>query len=153
MRRSVLALAALFVTGPFAVAGCGGSGGGTVQSVAGAYFHDLGSGDYAKACTLLTDDLKRQLGDCAGTLRRRHGGLTSEYRDQLRYATVTGVHITGDTAQVTNQNVKVDKTVTDKAGKTTRKKVNSIGVYWATDGKGVTLQKVNGTWRISGGGV
>jgi hypothetical protein len=154
-RMSVLVAGGLVACGLTASAGCGH--GSSVESVAAAYFHDLANHKYQDACTLFTDDLRRKLGDCPATLRRHHArGLlsTSEYEDDLRYVTVTGVHTKGDTAEVTGRNVLVDRKVKDKqAGKVKTTRVRTAAVSAETDGKGITLVKVGDTWKISGGGI
>jgi hypothetical protein len=154
-RTAVLVVGGFVACGLVASAGCGH--GSSVESVAAAYFHDLANHKYQDACTLFSDDLRRKLGDCPATLRRhRARGLldTSWYEDDLRYATVTGVHTKGDTAEVTGRNVLVDKKVKDKkTGKIKTTRVRTAAVSAETDGKGITLVKVGDTWKISGGGI
>src|SRR5215468_9703367 len=114
MRRMATALFTTGVVGVAGLAGCGsGSSGRNPDDVAEAYFHDLGSRNYAAACELFTDELRRRLGDCAGTLRDHYWNMSTEDRDQLRSLSVRQLPVHGDTVEVSSVNTKVRKKVTD----------------------------------------
>jgi hypothetical protein len=149
MRR----IAVLVVAGLGLLAGCG-SNGQNPSTVAASYFHDLGNQNYANACKLLTDDLRRQLGDCPGALRKHHGGLPFSTRDDLRNVSIRTIHTKNGSGRVISTDATVTRTVKDKNGKSQIKRVRSgVAVSQATDGQGLLVTQVGKTWYISGGGV
>lgn len=149
MRR----IAVLVVAGLGLLAGCGSSG-QNPSTVAASYFHDLGNEDYANACKLLTDDLRRQLGDCPAALRKHHGGLPFSTRDDLRTVSIRTIPTKNGTGRVISGDATITRTVKDKNGKSHITRVRGgVPVYQATDGKGLLLTQVGKAWYISGGGV
>ncbi len=138
-----------------ALSGCGSDQPVGAVNVAESYLHDLGNGAYDAACGLFTDQLRRQLGDCAQVVRRIAGSLPVGERDELRYVRVHKATYHGDNqAQVYPADVTADATpaptATGKA-KPRRTAVRSIAANHALDGAALTLQKVGGAWQISGG--
>jgi hypothetical protein len=153
MRRTNSAL--LVVTMALAATGCSRSN-TYAAGPAENYYHYLGNGDYESACRLLTDDFRRQLGDCPSALRRRVTGLSVSDARELPYVTVGKVVYHGkDKAVVYPQDVKAYRTVTTKVKGSPAPRsspVRSIAAFYATDGKALQLTKTGDEWRISGWG-
>jgi hypothetical protein len=147
MRRIAIVLSAAAL-----VAGCGSSG-TSANTVATAYFHDLGDGDYDAACTLLTAELRHRLGDCAAALRRGLRDLPVGEFGELRGVSVRHLVYKGDAATLHPADVRLSKTVKDKTGKSKTTTIRSIGANHATNGHGLTLVKVGSGWKISDGGL
>ncbi len=142
-----------------ALGGCGAwtDYGNTPTGVATSYFHLLYNNDYAGACKLFTDDLRKQLGDCPGKLRTAVGHLTVDDRQQLRDVQVRHVADTNGTAHVYLSDVRVDATLAPKTVKGTPKPrkttVFSAAAQGLTNGKGLELTKVGKNWLISSCGL
>jgi hypothetical protein len=147
----------LAVLAVFALAGCGANSNGTGSAggVAEDYLHDIANQNYAAACQLVTDDLRKSLGDCPKAVAKHRDGLPVSDIDELRDVTVDHVTYHGTTnASVYTQDVKLRKTVTVKVNGTPKPRTSayrSIAAYHATDGKGLELTKTSSGWRISGG--
>lgn len=118
------------------------------------YFRDLGDENYAAACQLFTDDLRRQLGDCPATLRQRVGGLPVGELRELQHVSVGHVVYKGRTdALVYPRDVKAYRTVTVRVKGSPAPRssaVRSIAAFHATDGKALRLTRTGNEWRISG---
>jgi hypothetical protein len=151
MRR--IAALAVLMAGLGLLAGCGGDS-HNPSTVAASYFHDLGSQNYGNACKLLTADLRRQLGDCPGALRKHHGGLPFSTRDDLRTVSIRSIHPKNGAGRVISSDATVTRTVKDRNGKSHITRVRSgVAVSQATGGQGLQLTEVGKDWYISGGGV
>jgi hypothetical protein len=152
MRRIAALLAAgLAVSG--LLAGCG-SDSHNPSTVATSYFHDLGNQNYSNACKLLTDDLRRKLGDCPSTLRKHHGGLPFGTREDLRNVSIRTIHTRNGAGRVISSDATVTRTVKDSKGKSHITRVRTgVAVSQATGGQGLQLTEVGKNWYISGGGV
>ncbi|MGW4518262.1 hypothetical protein ACWEO4_41515 [Streptomyces sp. NPDC004393] len=147
MRRSHVIAAAVAAAILVACAACSRTGGTGVSNVVDNYLYDLGNRDYPAACQQLTDQLRKQLGDCPATLKRHHDNLPVGEYAELRDAHVRKV--TYDT----KNNTKATVYPQDMKVGTGRSAKRSIAANHATNGQGLELAEVGTAWRISGGGV
>jgi hypothetical protein len=118
------------------------------------YFHDLGNRNFSAACQLFTDDLRRQLGDCPATLRKRLDDLPVSEVSELQNVSVGRV-INQDKgkALVYPRDVTTHRTITVKVKGSPAPRssaVRSIAANHATDGKALQLTKTGDVWQISG---
>ena len=123
-KTAVAALAASVV----AVAGCGGSGGGTSNGVAGVraslheFAQDLLNGNYAGACDLFTASARAKVGgsNCAnllGEAMKSSPSSRSQVQQALAKTDSWPVSVHGDTATTPNVNGGASTTWVKQGGR------------------------------------
>jgi Domain of unknown function (DUF4878) len=133
-RRWAFALAAL-AGGSILLAGCGQSDSDKIKDAVRNYIQAVLDDNGKAACDLLTGDAAKQFvdkvkaqvktADCATAFKTEAGTLTEDEKAVYRSAVLKGVTINGDKAITTVQFTGVSKDI--------------------------SLQKVNGDWKISTG--
>ena len=154
-RKAKWLVAAAMVT--LVPAGCGDVPSGAASGVATNYFRRAANNDYAGACRLFTAGLRSALGDCARAVRHAFGELPVGERIELGQVTVHhGTSHGSHEVLIYAQDVGNSGTVTVKVKGTPKPRsswTRSLAAYHLTNGHGLTLDKVDGTWEISACGL
>jgi hypothetical protein len=155
MRRAPWLAAAAAVA--LAAAGCGDVPSGAAGGVATNYFRRTAARDFAGACQLFTAELRNRLGDCAGAVRRGYDELPVGEQRTLGQVTVHSGRSHGSAeVRIATRDVGAIDTVTVRVKGTPKPRSSwtmSFAAYHMTNGRGMVLDKIDGTWQISACGL
>ncbi|MCU7727427.1 hypothetical protein ODJ79_27155 [Actinoplanes sp. KI2] len=140
-----------------AVAGCGDVPSGAASGVATNYFRRTAARDFAGACRLFSADLRNRLGDCAGAVQRGYEELPVGEQRTLGQVTVHSGRSHGSAeVRIATRDVGTVDSVTVKVNGTPKPRSSwtmSFAAYHMTNGHGMVLDKIDGTWQISACGL
>jgi hypothetical protein len=140
-----------------ALGGCGDVPSGAAGGVATNYFRRVAAQDFAGACRLFTAQLSGRLGDCAGAVRHGYEELPIAEQRTLGQVTVHSGRSHGSSeVLIATRDIGTVDTVTVKVKGTPKPRsswTKSFAAYHMTNGQGMVLDKIDGTWQISACGL
>jgi hypothetical protein len=140
-----------------ALAGCGDVPSGAAGGVATNYFRRTANQDFAGACRLFTAELRGALGDCARAVRRGYEELPVGERQELSQVTAHhGTSHGSDEVLIRTRDLGDVDTITVQVDGTPRPRstwTRSLAAYHLTNGHGLVLDKIDGSWEISACGL